>query len=485
MLRISRVSAATAMLAAVVTMVFSSSCPRADDSVVLGQSAAHKLKIVADGGAKWCAAHVALRMVLDADSPDVGNANAQIDVMNRLKSSIESACAVANNADLVVFAQDKAQGGFRASKAEGWVFKATAPAVVSLDTPAEQAASAQGKPSAAAAAAPTAESPAATAVPATQPGDFPGSHDPSFLKRYAGSKIINYLSRPYDQITLRIDSDLKKKTVEGAVTRILYRIGTGHSCLELFRNYEQSLKDAGLEITGELLPCNAEYGRLDIEGMAWSQTPMPLQIDGGNPYSYGCPTNCGPDGPVAYFSAHGVKDGQDISVGVIVVEKHHNFAYVATGMPPAKMEDGEILVGVDIVIAKAVDINMVQVKASDLADALATKGSVDLYGILFDTDKTDIKAESDKTLGEVGNLLKIDRSLKLEISGHTDNTGDKDHNQKLSEGRAQAVVDALVKKYGIDAARLQAKGYGDTKPVAPNDNDADKAKNRRVELRKL
>ena len=116
---------------------------------------------------------------------------------------------------------------------------------------------------------------------------------------------------------------------------------------------------------------------------------------------------------------------------------------------------------------------------------MATKGTFELYGILFDVDKTGIKPESAKTLDEVANLLKIDRSLKLEISGHTDNTGDKNHNMKLSEGRAKAVVDALVKKYGIDSKRLQSKGYGDTKPVAPNDNDGNRAKNRRVELRKI
>ena len=128
---------------------------------------------------------------------------------------------------------------------------------------------------------------------------------------------------------------------------------------------------------------------------------------------------------------------------------------------------------------------MVVVKAADIADALASKGVFDLYGVYFDTDKTDVKPESTATLDEVASLLKIDRSLRLEVSGHTDNTGSDAHNLQLSQGRAQAVVNALVKTYGIDATRLVAKGYGDTKPVAPNDNDADKAKNRRVELRKI
>ena len=97
----------------------------------------------------------------------------------------------------------------------------------------------------------------------------------------------------------------------------------------------------------------------------------------------------------------------------------------------------------------------------------------------------DIRPESAATLEQVMQLLKNDPDLKLEVAGHTDNTGDKAHNQMLSEGRANAVVVALVTKYGIDAGRLEAKGYGQDKPVASNDTEAGKAKNRRVELRKL
>jgi outer membrane protein OmpA-like peptidoglycan-associated protein len=125
------------------------------------------------------------------------------------------------------------------------------------------------------------------------------------------------------------------------------------------------------------------------------------------------------------------------------------------------------------------------VQTADMAASLKAKGLVDLYGVYFDTDQTTIKPESATTLGEVGALLKGDPSLKLEVSGHTDNSGSKTHNLVLSQGRAESVVAWLVGQFGIDTGRLVPKGYGDSKPVAPNDTPADMAKNRRVELRKI
>lgn len=125
------------------------------------------------------------------------------------------------------------------------------------------------------------------------------------------------------------------------------------------------------------------------------------------------------------------------------------------------------------------------VLAGDMASALKSKGLVDLYGVYFDVDKTFVKPESANTLSEVANLLKADPSLRLEVGGHTDDTGTDKHNMNLSQGRAAAVVQVLTGQYGIDPSRLNAKGYGDTKPVAPNDTPSNMAQNRRVELRKL
>ena len=118
--------------------------------------------------------------------------------------------------------------------------------------------------------------------------------------------------------------------------------------------------------------------------------------------------------------------------------------------------------------------------AEELKKALDTEGHVALY-INFDTDKTAMKSESAPIVAEIVKLLTANPALKLTVEGHTDDAGAPAHNQTLSEGRANAVVGALMAQ-GIALDRLQPKGFGQTKPLVPNDSDANKAKNRRVEL---
>ena len=109
-------------------------------------------------------------------------------------------------------------------------------------------------------------------------------------------------------------------------------------------------------------------------------------------------------------------------------------------------------------------------------------GHAAVYGILFDTDKADIKPESAQAIGEIAKLLKGDAKLKIAVVGHTDGSGSVDHNLKLSQSRAQAVMQALVREHGIAASRLTFFGCGPFAPVASNDSEDGKAKNRRVEL---
>lgn len=104
-----------------------------------------------------------------------------------------------------------------------------------------------------------------------------------------------------------------------------------------------------------------------------------------------------------------------------------------------------------------------------LYDALAEKGRVATQGVLFDTGSDRIRPESTPTLEEMGAMLEEHPELKLLIEGHTDDGGAAASNQALSEKRAEAVRQYLVDAYGIDKARLQAKGFGASKPATGND----------------
>jgi len=123
--------------------------------------------------------------------------------------------------------------------------------------------------------------------------------------------------------------------------------------------------------------------------------------------------------------------------------------------------------------------------APTLAKTLAAGGKAEVYGIHFDIDKSLIKPDSKPVLDEIAALLKNEPKLKVEISGHTDSTGASEHNKLLSRQRADAVVLALGKNYGIVADRMIAAGYGDSKPVATNDTPDGRTLNRRVEIGNL
>ena len=134
------------------------------------------------------------------------------------------------------------------------------------------------------------------------------------------------------------------------------------------------------------------------------------------------------------------------------------------------------------IVEKAAMAQQLVANADAFASGLKATGHIAVEGILFDTGKADLKPESDAAIAEVAKLLKADASLKLFVVGHTDNVGAVEGNMKLSGERAQAVVQALVKSHGIEASRLKSFGNGPYAPVASNDSDEGRAKNRRVEL---
>ena len=107
-----------------------------------------------------------------------------------------------------------------------------------------------------------------------------------------------------------------------------------------------------------------------------------------------------------------------------------------------------------------------------------------LAGVNFDTAKATIRPESFPRLDAVVEFMAHKKSARVEISGHTDNVGNAKSNKTLSEQRAQACRNYIVSK-GIDKKRLDAIGFGDEHPIAPNDTDEGRQKNRRIEAKEM
>lgn len=147
-----------------------------------------------------------------------------------------------------------------------------------------------------------------------------------------------------------------------------------------------------------------------------------------------------------------------------------------TGVP------SEGISGYDLVIISKTAMQQ-EITANEMLEKLNSGNTLTLY-INFETAKSTIKSESTKIVDEIYTMLKENPTIKISIEGHTDNAGNKTANQTLSQQRAASVKQALIDK-GIAANRITATGFGQEKPIADNESEDGKARNRRVEIRKL
>jgi OmpA-OmpF porin, OOP family len=309
-----------------------------------------------------------------------------------------------------------------------------------------------------------------------QAQDLPDSRDHPTISRYAGSVIIGYDFRKFADFVLPLGPvnvsptgavAEKSQKLEGRVTRILYLAPEERSTLEVFRNYEQELQKGGFKI---LFAC---------AGPTCGQQPYSLRH-----FLF-------PMGSEQQLTGHDL-----MRVWTMVQDPRYAAAkrasaqgdmyaslYVARDANPGvPATDNRSLVLLEIVETASMEAGLVTVDAAAMAKEIATEGHVTLYGIYFDTNKADLKPESTAALVEIAKLLKTDPSLKLLVVGHTDSVGGYDPNMALSDRRAAAVLQELTSKHGIAASRLRSVGVGMAAPVASNDTDEGRAKNRRVEL---
>jgi OOP family OmpA-OmpF porin len=123
----------------------------------------------------------------------------------------------------------------------------------------------------------------------------------------------------------------------------------------------------------------------------------------------------------------------------------------------------------------ALDIYLTPIKAG---------ASVVLNNIFFENNSFELEDKSTTELDKIVSFMILNPSISIELGGHTDDVGSDAANMELSQKRAKSVYDYLINA-GVAATKLKYKGYGETKPVVPNTNDENRAKNRRIEFKVL
>ena len=291
---------------------------------------------------------------------------------------------------------------------------------------------------------------------AAQDQDVEGSSDHPLISRYPGSYIAKYLTKEFDEFALPLgpvnveNTITKNQPLEGKITRIVYVAPAGRTVLEVFRNYQDALKKGGFET---LFTCGPQ---------GCGSTIANAYANSGDSADY-----WGPEHGIHYISAKLARQEGDVYVSLLVDDQG-----------PDSRTDAELYV----IEVKPMESDLITVNAASLANDINRTGHASVYGIYFDTGKADVKPESDATLSEIAKLIQGDPTLKLYVVGHTDNQGALDLNMDLALRRAQAVLAALTTKYAVPAGRLKAYGCGPYAPVASNDSEDGRAKNRRVEL---
>jgi outer membrane protein OmpA-like peptidoglycan-associated protein len=312
----------------------------------------------------------------------------------------------------------------------------------------------------------------ASAVAAQAGADHP------LVGRYEGAELVGHTHTGFDEAEL-IDGPIVGPIhgvgapgwmhVEGSADLYYYKLPEERSSLEVLRNYESSLKAKGFSIVFTCATSN---------GSCYANRPG--HATGTAPYDFANALDASPEWPrlngdyirnyfgtnARYLLAKSALAQGTVYASITLAEGNHgNHAFVRV-VQTREMDTGKITF----------------IGAQQMQAAIADAGRISLYGIQFDFDKDSIRPESKATLDEIAKLLKSDTALNLSVVGHTDAKGGADYNADLSRRRAANVVASLGRDYGIDVARLTPRGAGASEPLASNDNEEGRARNRRVEL---
>lgn len=300
--------------------------------------------------------------------------------------------------------------------------------------------------------------------------DIAGSKDHPVISRYPGSTIGYYEEQKYTTYSIAVGPQTGYKEIkqwikaEGKLTRIYYVVKGKTTVTEVYRNYLTALNKGGFKILAQGVdePRNVsqKVGGRTFLNTFYESNPFPTEKNIN--LLNGSSTSAGS----SYIAAHLKKPDGEI--------------YVVIGSGQYKSDEKVVMV--DILEKTMMEDDLIKVNADEMLKGIKANGKIALYGIFFDFDKADVKPESKPALDEIAKLLRENPSMNLYVVGHTDMQGALAYNMSLSERRAKAVVDELVKNYNIAASRLTGAGVGPLAPVSTNKTDAGRKLNRRVEL---
>ena len=315
--------------------------------------------------------------------------------------------------------------------------------------------------------------------------DLKGLSDPPGLSRYTGSVLLYRNDADYDELRLPVSRPADKggepvapKVLEakGQRSSLQYLVPPGRSPLEVLRNYQQAYKAQGFETVYECAGPACGASEVSLHGFDLGRLLVPANY--ASAIGDNSPAACAGGafvGDLRYAVLQNKASGAAMAlmswkpgnVSAYCDEaafKKHASVFLVRVQPQARAQTMETL------------------SASELGQSLTATGKVAVYGILFDTNKSDIKPESRPSLEQIGALMKQNPGIRLHVVGHTDNVGGFDANLGLSKRRAEAVAAALTKDFGVARERLTANGVASLAPVQSNADEAGRARNRRVEL---
>lgn len=318
--------------------------------------------------------------------------------------------------------------------------------------------------------------------------DASGTKDHKLTERMEGSVILRQTVKKFADLTValgRVEFDygaqkfkpFDKLKPEGALTTTFYRLPKDATTLEGIRAYQAALEKKGFAVlfegssggspTGDNNLLDDGYGRF-LNQVYQTEKDYGIQqytLPGCDDFRYMALKKSGADG------------AGDVYVTLF-------FGAVTDGWkaPEQGINAGTVIARMDVLEEKPRADRMVLVKAPEMENQISSTGRVMLYGILFDFNKDTVKPESNPTLEQIAALLKNEPELKLLVVGHTDNVGEFEFNRDLSTRRANAIVQALVSRFGVEKSRLFPFGCSFASPAAPNTTEEGRAKNRRVEL---